>query len=143
VASLTTFISRVAGMLHDPAGLIYDSAALESALRTALDQYNRARGQVYTIQDLDGASETSLPAIDEVIIAMGAAGHAAAARSLQRAESFNLNQAVPDTLQSWSRQVLELFAEELDRARLTDFRGQDVPCWAAQGWPLDSWDGLL
>ncbi len=140
MTALAEFSIRVAGMLHDPQGLIYDPPSLESALRIALEEYSLARRAPYTIQGLDGATETSVPGMDEVVVALGAAGHAAAGRSLQRAESFNLNQQVPAELHSWSQNALQCFKELLELIRLADFHNQGMPPWAEQGWALDAWE---
>jgi len=54
---------------------------------------------IHTIDDLDAAAGTTLPAADEPFIHIGAAGRAAQMRALDRIETINMN---PDVVKMYS-----------------------------------------
>ncbi|MDD5371280.1 MAG: hypothetical protein PHQ40_19540 [Anaerolineaceae bacterium] len=140
MSMLADFRGWVAGLLQDPAGLIYEADHLDAAVRMALREYGLARGIVETIQGLDGAVATSVTGIEEGVIVLGAAGYAAAGRVARRAEAFSLGQSVPTGLVKWASDRLERFGELLEVIRLGRLRAADAPAWSPTGWRLDEWD---
>jgi hypothetical protein len=140
MSSQADFRAWVAGLLQDPAGLVYEAETLDSAVRMALREYGLVRGSVETIQGLDGAAATSVAGIEEGVIVLGAAGYAAAGRVARRTEAFNLGQSVPQGLAKWSADMLARFSELLEQARLGRLRAETAPAWSPTGWRLDAWD---
>jgi hypothetical protein len=129
MARLSDFSARAAGLLEDPAHLIYSPAQVENALRQALAEYNLAAGgPAQTIADLDGAAATSLPPLHEALIAAGAAGYAASARCARREQ-------IPAGLADWANNELASFRAGLEQVRTAGLRGASAP-WAQSGWPF-------
>ena len=229
MTTLATFRPRVAQILRDAAGRIYLDAALDEAIRQALDAYslacpleaetiltleragteidlsgvtglldvlsavwpydpaypawagNRVRAWrlyrlggpslllttagafgggatpqpgdrlrlVYTarhwLEGLDGAPApspeapaTTLPAEHESLLALGAAGYAAAARIPDLAHAANPLADQFSALERWGYARMEAFLGELETLR--EAAARRGPSWAAP-WSLDRWDG--
>jgi hypothetical protein len=64
---------------------------------------------IHTVDGLDGAACTSIPAQDEVSLQMGAAGYATLYRAVGRSESVNLQPAVSKGLVELSGSFLRVF----------------------------------
>lgn len=127
---LSDVSTRTAGLLEDPAHLLYTPTQLENAIRQALAEYSAASGSTQTLADLDGAVSTSLPAAYEYMIAAGAAGYAASARCARREQ-------VPPGLAAWAKSTLERFEAGMEQVRAAGLQSASVP-WASEGWPFES-----
>jgi hypothetical protein len=66
-----------------------------------------------TIENLDGASETSLPAEDEHWLVLGAAGYAAVARAASLLEKVGVDRDTAVRLQKWGEALLATFRDGL------------------------------
>lgn len=93
-----------------------------------------------TIQNLDGASTTTIQAEHESWIAMGAAGYAVFARATDLAETAGVSAVSTPNLAALGSRWLRSF-----RANLADLRGQRNPGGPSgpvfgAGWRLDKWD---
>lgn len=67
----------------------------------------------HTINGLDGAEVTSVPAQDENLLVNGAAGYAACGRAGRRVQGFDPLPAGPAVLEAWGRAALEEFRAEV------------------------------
>jgi hypothetical protein len=109
-SSLTSLSTRVSALLMDSANLIWPAAAITEGIRSAIGEYGTAGKSAVTLDGLDSASSTTLPAVHDTVIVVGAAGYAAAARAADRAESFQLGSESAE-LKTWADK------------RLSEFRG--------------------
>lgn len=114
MTDLTTLLTRISTLLMDTSNRVWDLPTLTEGVRLALGEYNLAGlsspGFVpVTLNGLDGANVTTLPVHHQTALVIGAAGYAAGARSVDRAESFELDHEARD-LAAWSA------------ARLTEWR---------------------
>jgi hypothetical protein len=87
-----------------------------------------------TIENLDGANETSVPAGDEGLLVLGAAGYAAVSRAASLLEKVGVDRDQAVRLEQWGRARLAAFHGELAtlRARRSLAHGARV-----SGWDLD------
>lgn len=81
-------LERAAAFLADGTRLIFTTPLLTEALRLALGEYGAAGQAAATLEGLDGAGSSSLAGVHETLIVIGAAGYAAQARALERAEGY-------------------------------------------------------
>jgi hypothetical protein len=65
---------------------------------------------VHTIDNLDAAAGTTVPDADETLLQLGAAGHAALMRALNRIETINMNPDVVKTYRETAANYLSRFA---------------------------------
>lgn len=146
-ATLESLIGRTAAYLQDPSSLVFSSDALQEALRLALAEYNLALGSTCTLDGLDNAEQTTLPAEHESVLVLGAAGLAASARSMRRAEFPSLAARQEQTLAEWGEQNLQRFYTLLELAllgnRLAGLAAAEAPYPVQallEGWRLDASD---
>jgi hypothetical protein len=83
---------------------------------------------VHTIDDLDAAAGTTVPDSDETLLELGAAGHAALMRALNRVETINMNPDVVKAYRETAADYLTRFAglltiESGPRVGLPEFPG--------------------
>jgi len=91
----------------------------------------------HTLDGLDGASSTTLPADAETILIAGAAGFAAQARAAELSETLNVDAGVVQRLSDYARQQLAAFHILLTvRARQAAARQAGI----AQAPALDRWE---
>jgi hypothetical protein len=102
MATLLTITARVRSLLMDAgASPIWSDATITEGVRLALGEYALAGAAAQTLEGLDGAAVTSLPAVHESLLVGGAAAYAALARNVDRAESFQLD-GEAGQLKSWA-----------------------------------------
>jgi hypothetical protein len=105
----TGALARTRLLLMESGTAIWADADLQGAIQLALGEISLYAGQALTLNGLDSAVSTTVPAILESALVVGSAGYAAAARAEDQAEQFELaNESA--TSATWSS------------ARLTDFR---------------------
>ena len=68
---------------------------------------------VHQVDGLDAAAGTTVPDADETMLELGAAGHAAQMRALNRVETINMNPDVVKTYRDTAKDYLSRFAELL------------------------------
>jgi hypothetical protein len=91
----------------------------------------------HTIEDLDLATGTTVPAVHESLLVLGAAGHAAQGRSL---DLLRISEVDPDLVtkyEKWAEGRLSEFRASLELLRGEAARGGES--WGA-GWSLDKWE---
>lgn len=109
MATLTTMLDRVETLLVDSPNVIFSTATLTEGIRLAVGEYGTANEAAVTLEGLDGAASSSLPAVHESMIVVGAAAYAVQARAVDRAESYQEG-GESDKLKAWGD------------ARLTEFK---------------------
>jgi hypothetical protein len=109
-STLSSLSARVSVMLMDTSNLIWDAGTVTEGIRSAIGEYGTAGEAAVTLNGLDSAAATTLPAVHDTVIVLGAAGYAATARAADRAEAFQLGSESAD-LKAWGE------------ARLKEFRG--------------------
>lgn len=67
-----------------------------------------------TIENLDGATQTSVPSSDEHLLVYGAAGHAALSRAASLLEKVSMDQDATVRLQAWGKEQLASFRARLE-----------------------------
>lgn len=113
-STLTTISDRVEQTLMDTANLIWDTAALTEGIRSAIGEYNTAAlvddgtAVAVTLNGLDSASATTLPAVHDTVIVWGAGAYCVQARAVDRADSYQLG-SDPDKLKAWGDARLREF----------------------------------
>jgi len=105
-----TTLSRLRVFLMDSGSAVWADADLQAAIRLAVGDVSLYNGTAVTLSGLDGAGSTTISALLELPLQTGAAGYAATARAVDRAESFELA-GEGDALRIWGE------------ARLKDWRG--------------------
>jgi hypothetical protein len=138
--TLMSLRSLIGGYLQDPTNLVFDTTAVDGALRLALADYSRVTGTAQTISGLDGAVVTTLSDVDAEAVAIGAAAYTALGRVIKRGESFQFKQAIPKEQRGWGEARLKDFKDLLEQARTGTLRGSTVKPWAMAGWGMDAWD---
>jgi hypothetical protein len=136
MTTLTDLLAQTALLLDDPNGRTWSSERLTLCVRLALDTYNRVCGAGCTLTGLDGAAATSLPECDLPLLVRGAGAYAGLMRTLQRAESANLGQQVPEELRRWAETLLAEYLHELEAVRAAALRRGSTP-WTAWLWDED------
>jgi len=91
-----------------------------------------------TVQNLDSASASTLPAPDETLLVLGAAGYACISRSVDLNETTaNMAISTPN-YGALGAGYLSEFRRGLDK--LKSARPQSGAPWPSKGWKLDKWD---
>jgi hypothetical protein len=104
--NLTTAIERVRGLLDDAgAPMVWTDAGITAAIRQAVGEYGFAGEAAVTLQGLDGAASTSLPAVHFAAVCWGSAGYAVLSRAIDQVDAFRLG-APSDDLRAWGEQRL-------------------------------------
>lgn len=110
---ITALRARLRAWLNDGPGLALPDGLLDEAACQALDAVNRAGGSTYSVQGLDGALATSLPAGLESLL-VGGAGALAAEGAAAAAERLLEPGGQPVTvLVAWGRLQYERFQAAL------------------------------
>jgi hypothetical protein len=123
-----TIKERVRCHLNDTAGLIWTDAMLETAVRSALLALSRIYEEAFTLEGLDGALETTLPAEDEHALVTGAVAYALTFRASGRFEDASLNQELPAALADWGSAHMARFQTMLAGIRTREQqRSTEVP----------------
>ncbi|HVN56502.1 MAG TPA: hypothetical protein VMT46_19400 [Anaerolineaceae bacterium] len=158
---LASIRARVGVELGDAGGVNYPQAQLDEGIRLALNEYNLMLGfqgvTAVTLSGLDGAVATTLPAIHEGALVVGAAGYAVSGRAVDRSEAFDLNQQLPQQLVDLGRQYLNDFRKmvgqyradltrDAEMTRKSGFTNAAPPPYpstdpAISSWPVDARDG--
>ena len=113
-ASLTDLLLRVRAALRDTPGLAYDTATLDEAIRQALAVYMLSAGSLsVTLAGLDGATETTLPALHESLVVCGAAAYATQARAAEQAGRAADDIPSIPALNAWADERLKEFHQLL------------------------------
>jgi hypothetical protein len=90
-----------------------------------------------TIEDLDLATETTVPAVHESLLVMGAAGHAVQGRSLDLLRISEVDAELVTKYEKWAEGRLKEFRASLELLRGEAARSGES--WGA-GWSLDKWE---
>jgi hypothetical protein len=91
-----------------------------------------------TIEDLDLATGTTVPALHESLIVLGAAGYAVQGRGLDLLRISEIDPDLVTKYEKWAEGWLQEF-----RAKLEQLRGESARAgesWGT-GWELDKWEG--
>lgn len=91
-----------------------------------------------TIEDLDSATETTVPAVHESLLVMGAAGHAVQGRSLDLLRISEVDADLVSKYEKWAEGRLSEFRASLELLKNAAARGGES--WGT-GWGLDKWEG--
>jgi len=94
----------------------------------------------HTIQNLDSAAVTTLPATHEGPLVTGAAGLAAVSEMIDQAGSIRIDQKEYDTLRNWSKERLAEFRAWLEVVRRGRVGSKPPGGPAGSGWTMDKWD---
>lgn len=115
MATLTTMIGRVRAVLVDSGGLLWSDGTVTEGIRLALGEYGLASGGPAQLEGLDGAAASNLPAGHESLAVWGAAGYAALARAVDRADNAQLGTEA-SALQGWGEARLKEYKVMLGSA---------------------------
>jgi hypothetical protein len=91
----------------------------------------------HMIEDLDLATETTVPAVHESLLVLGAAGHAAQGRSLDLLRISEVDPELVTKYEKWAEGRLSEFRASLELLRGEAARGGES--WGT-GWSLDKWE---
>ncbi len=133
--NLETIEQRVSVLLQDLTQLTFTSQLVVEGIRLAIKEYSLASGQVESLAGLDDAVLTSVPEYDCGILVLGAAGYIAAAKTMDRKESFNLVDQLPEAVTNLGTRLLLRFDRLLGTVRSARMRAADVAPWG-DGWSL-------
>lgn len=113
-STLASLSTRVSQTLLDTGSAIWAAAAVTEGIRTALGEYNFAAkiedpaAVAVTLNGLDGAAATTLPADHDTPIVWGACAYCVQARAVDRADSLSLG-ADAVKLKAWGDDRLREF----------------------------------
>ncbi len=110
--TLTTATDFVELLLADSSNVKWSTSEISFAIRQALGELSEAAGQAFTLNGLDGAAATTVPALLESALISGAAGFCAVIRVGSRADWESSAEGEPARLSAWGA------------ARLGEFRSQ-------------------
>jgi hypothetical protein len=90
------------------------------------------------IEDLDLAAATTVPAVHESLIVLGAAALSVDTRSLDLLRITEIDPGLVSKYEKWAEARLKEF-----RASLELLRGEQARCGSSwgEGWSIDKWDG--
>jgi hypothetical protein len=131
---LTTIQARAAALLMDTGNELWSAADVTNAVRMALYEMSLAAGSPLTLSGLDMAASTTVPALLEGALIVGAAGYAAAARQADKADFEVASEA--KELKPWAEARLREFRSMLEQmypagsARLANMRSSSSP-WSS------------
>jgi hypothetical protein len=127
--------NRVAGFrLRENAGVLtLFLSAIDGSQPQIGDKLRMWWTKPQTINTLDSAAATTLTTEGKALVALGAAGYAAASGTLDRSEVLNL-----DVLRKWGNSMLSEFRSKLEKIRAEAVRTKGDPF--GRGWSLDKWD---
>ena len=124
---ITALRARLRAWLNDGPGLALPDGLLDEAARQALDALNRAGGTSYSVQGLDDALATTLPAGLESLLVSGA-GAVAAEGAAAAAERLLEPGGLPVTvLVAWGRLQYERFQAALSELRARQMQVGQLP----------------
>lgn len=124
---ITALRARLRAWLSDGPGLALPDGLLDEAALQALDLLNRAGGTSFSVQGLDGALATSLPAGLESLLVSGA-GALAAEGAAAAAERLLEPAGQPVTvLVAWGRLQYERFQAALGDVRARQLQAGQPP----------------
>lgn len=107
---LDSYKTDVKTILDDSSNARYTDAMIQKAIQATLQEFNQyMQDQVYTIDDLDSATSTTIPTTLAHIFHIGAAGWACLFRSAYQAEANVLQPDVTEALMALGKQYLETF----------------------------------
>jgi hypothetical protein len=86
-----------------------------------------------SIEDLNGATSTTIDPRHEGMLVRGSAAYAAKSRAIDRAEGFKNDPKVTTTLSDWGRAELRDYASELNKLKVRGWSGLG----SGRGWNVD------
>jgi hypothetical protein len=116
-ATLATARDRVEMYLGDSSNLIYSTATIDEALRSALAELSTVHGTALTLNGLDTAVATTLPDIDEFALIIGAVAYALQFRNAARLEDAMPQAAEPDQIRLSADEFREHFNYQLKQIK--------------------------
>jgi len=136
--TLASLITRVEDFVLDASNVKFTEANITDAIRQALADVSLAAGVVLTIDDLDSATDTTLPPRLEGALVCGAAGFLGLMRAGSRADWESQADAEPKRLAEWGQYWLKYFRGRVDdyypaeSGRMYDQRRSAAPfaAWA-------------
>jgi hypothetical protein len=145
--TLTSLTERVRCLLKDSASLTWNDAEIGECIHQALDDVNQSSGQAWSLAGLDSAAETVLPAGLASLLARGAAAYALMMLAASRADLFNFQPGVCQTLAAAGQALLKQF--QIGLAFLSQIRASELQSSAnapfstavdelPAGWRLDN-----
>ncbi len=109
--TLTTIRDFLKQHLADLTSLVWPTASLDEAIRTALRQISHAYDVAtpYTLSGLDGAGSTTLPELLRSLLVTGAAAHALTFRVIGRFEEATPTAGLQETLARFATERMNTF----------------------------------
>ena len=141
MTDLSDLRDRLENQFFDADNLIFSSANLDEAIRSALAEIATVYGFPLTLEGLDLADETNLESVDMPGLVTGAAAYALDFLLRSRFNDFSLNQEADASLMAWSGKLRRQFEASLDALRLRWLQNSaDAP---SSEWAWDetyTWD---
>ena len=130
--TLPTLLNTLRTLLADPHGLRFSDDLLADAARLALAELAQCYGTPLRLTGLDGATQTTLDALDEQTLVCGAAAHALRAQAANRADRSGLNQANPQALLTSAEHYEAVFARGRQAATRRKRAGAGWAVWTIE-----------
>lgn len=132
--TLATVRDQVETHLTDSTNLIFSTAQLDEAIRSALAEISNSYGSVQTLDGLDGETDTSIDERDLVALVIGSTAHALRFRMYRNYEEANPEEDDPIALAKFTEEFRKLFQGLLTHIGLRRFQeSTDVP-YSAWDW---------
>lgn len=134
-ATLTSIRNRLQTALADTSHFSWQADDLDEAVRRALAQISLAYGaEPLLLCGLDSAPLTTLQKEDEETLLCGAEYFAATSRMIDRLETPNLNNQVPQGFQAWADRAAKRFNTLLDQVRTRRMQQSAIPPHTCLRW---------
>ena len=134
-ATLTTMRDRLEAALMDNTNLSWDTGTLDEALRRSLGEIGYVYGGApLVLSGLDAAIYTTLQKEDESALVTGGEFYAVFSRAVDRLETPNMNQDVPDRFLTWADDASKRFQAQLAKIKLRKMQQSSGAAQVAISW---------
>ena len=134
--TLAAILTRTEDFLLDGSNSKFTEADITNAIRAAMGEVSLKAGEVLTLDGLDSAAATTLPARLESVLVVGAAAHCALMRAGARADWESQAEGEPKKLFDWGSYWMKYFLGRVSDFYPTELRMYDQRRSAA---PFASW----
>ena len=120
--TLATFRDQLENRLEDSTNLIFSTAALDEAIRAALNEVSLAYGSAQTLSGLDAAVTTTFSDLDLNALVMGAMAYACRSRLMSKFEEASPVREHPEDLAKWTETFMSEFENLIYQIKLRKFQ---------------------
>ena len=136
--TLATVRDQLENRLEDSTNLIFSTAALDEAIRAALNEVSLTYGSAQTLSGLDAAVTTTFADLDLNTLIVGAMAYACRFRLMSKFEEASPVREHPEDLAKWATDFMDEFMSLTTQIRLRKF--QEATTAPLSAWEWDEGD---